>query len=115
MTYSPKQKDIIWVDFDPQRGREIKKRRPALVLSSNLYNQNTGFVIVTPITSTIRDTPDYVNLTDYQTHGQVAAAQVYSFDASSRANRAVSYIETMRDEDFYRIAQIVYYNFDFPF
>ena len=72
-------------------------------------------MIVTPITSTIRDTPDYFDLTDYQTHGQVAAAQVYSFDASPKAHRAVSYIETMRNEDFYRVAQIVYYNFDFPF
>ncbi|KRK88468.1 hypothetical protein FC99_GL000561 [Levilactobacillus koreensis JCM 16448] len=52
---------------------------------------------------------------DYQIHGQVVAAQVYSFDASTNANRQVDYIETMRDEDFYRAAQIVYYNFDFPF
>ncbi|KRO11751.1 hypothetical protein IV64_GL002140 [Lactiplantibacillus xiangfangensis] len=52
---------------------------------------------------------------NYQTHGQVVAAQIYSFDASPTANRQIDYIETMRDEDFYRAAQIVYYNFDFPF
>ena len=27
----PKEGDIIWIDFDPQAGVEIKKRRPALV------------------------------------------------------------------------------------
>lgn len=67
MTYLPKQKDIIWIDFDPQRGREIKKRRPAVVLSSNLYTQNTGFVIVSPITSTMRDLPGYFSLNGYNT------------------------------------------------
>jgi len=116
MAYTPKQKDLIWVNFDSQRGREIKKRRPALILSSDLYNQNTGFVIVAPITSTIRDLPGYLTLSDnYQIHGQVVAAQIYSFDASPNANRQIDFIETMRDEDFYRTAQIVYYNFDFPF
>ncbi|WP_251898907.1 type II toxin-antitoxin system PemK/MazF family toxin [Lactiplantibacillus paraplantarum] len=115
MTYLPKQKDIIWIDFDPQRGREIKKRRPAVVLSSNLYTQNTGFVIVSPITSTMRDLPGYFSLNGYNTHGQIAAAQIYSFDATPRAGRSITYIETMRSADFYRVAQTVYYNFDFPF
>jgi len=115
MTYLPRQKDIIWINFDPQRGREIKKRRPALIISSDLYNQKTGFVIVAPITSTIRDSPGYLTLNNYQTHGQVVAAQIHSFDSSISANRTIDYIETMRDDDFYRVAQIVYYNFNFPF
>ena len=29
----PKQRDIILLNFDPQTGTEIKKRRPAVVLS----------------------------------------------------------------------------------
>lgn len=115
MAYLPKQKDIIWINFDPQRGREIKKRRPALILSSNLYTQNTGVVIVSPLTSTIRDLPGYFSLRGYDTHGQVIAAQIYSFDATPKAGRQITYIETMRNADFYRVAQTVYYNFDFPF
>lgn len=27
----PKQKDIIWIDFDPSKGKDIRKRIPALV------------------------------------------------------------------------------------
>lgn len=115
MTYTPKQKDIIWINFDPQRGREIKKRRPALILSGNDYNRNTGFVIVAPITSTIRNKPGYFTLNGYETHGQVVAAQIHSFDATPRAQREVGFIEAMRDEDFYRVAQIVNYNFNFIF
>jgi mRNA interferase MazF len=34
VVYLPKQKDVVWIDFNPQKGREIQKYRPALVLSS---------------------------------------------------------------------------------
>jgi mRNA interferase MazF len=33
-----KQGDIIWLDFDPQIGHEQKGRRPALVISNDLFN-----------------------------------------------------------------------------
>ncbi|WP_161943354.1 type II toxin-antitoxin system PemK/MazF family toxin, partial [Streptococcus suis] len=32
--YIPQKQDIIWIDFDPSLGKEIQKRRPALVVSS---------------------------------------------------------------------------------
>ena len=62
MTYKAKQGDVVWLDFDPSEGHEIRKRCPAVVLSSNAYNRATGFVIVAPITSTIRTLPGYVIL-----------------------------------------------------
>lgn len=115
MAYSPSKKTSSGSILIPNVVAKIKKRRPALILSSNLYIQNTGFVIVSPITSTVRDLPGYFSLHGYDTHGQIAAAQVYSFDATPNAGRNITYIETMRDEDFYRVAQTLYYNFDFPF
>ncbi|HEM5994394.1 TPA: type II toxin-antitoxin system PemK/MazF family toxin, partial [Streptococcus suis] len=42
--YIPQKQDIIWIDFDPSLGKEIQKRRPALVVSSHKYSQMTGFV-----------------------------------------------------------------------
>ena len=56
----PKQRDIIWIDFDPLKGKEIKKRRPALVVSKDEFNERTGFCIVCPITSTRRSFATYV-------------------------------------------------------
>ncbi|WP_225425034.1 type II toxin-antitoxin system PemK/MazF family toxin [Lentilactobacillus parafarraginis] len=55
--YTPEQGDIVYVTFDPQSGREIKKRRPALVVSATPYNRATGFVQICPIISTIRHRP----------------------------------------------------------
>jgi predicted RNA binding protein YcfA (HicA-like mRNA interferase family) len=39
LVYCPKQRDIIWLDFNPQRGREQANRRPALILSASEYNR----------------------------------------------------------------------------
>lgn len=109
-----KQKDIIWINFDPSKGREIQKRRPALVLSSDNYIKSTNFVIVAPITSTIRKLPSFYSLDEkYKTKGQVVCQQLYSYDISKSANRHAEYIETLEDDDFYQIAQIVKWNFNF--
>lgn len=71
--YTPKQGDIIWIDFDPSRGHEIRKRKPAVILSKNGYNELTNFVVVAPITSTIRHLPTFYTLDSqkYRVHGQV--------------------------------------------
>jgi mRNA interferase MazF len=52
--YVPDRNHIIWLDFDPQKGKEIGKYRPAFVLSSKSYNTKTGLVICCPISTSIR-------------------------------------------------------------
>lgn len=52
--YVPDRKDIIWLDFEPKKGREIGKLRPALVLSSQVLNRQTGMIICLPISTSIR-------------------------------------------------------------
>lgn len=52
--YVPKRNDIIWLDFEPVKGKEIGKYRPALVLSSLEYNKRSGLVICCPISTSIR-------------------------------------------------------------
>jgi mRNA interferase MazF len=47
----PDAGDLIWLTFDPQRGREQSGRRPALVLSPAAYNAKTGLALVCPVTS----------------------------------------------------------------
>ena len=38
----PKYGDIIVIDFDPQIGVEMKKRRPAIVVSADEFQKRTG-------------------------------------------------------------------------
>ena len=43
--------DIVLLNFNPSKGKEIKKTRPAIVLSNEIINWNSPFIIVAPITS----------------------------------------------------------------
>ena len=52
--YIPERFDIILLDFEPKKGNEIGKYRPALVLTSKTYNQKTGLLICCPISTSIR-------------------------------------------------------------
>jgi len=43
--------EVYWVDLDPTRGTEIKKKRPALVVSPDDMNAVLPRVIIAPLTS----------------------------------------------------------------
>jgi mRNA interferase MazF len=49
----PKRGDVWWVNFDPSRGSEAKKIRPAIVISNDKSNRHLSRVQVVPITSNI--------------------------------------------------------------
>jgi mRNA interferase MazF len=59
---APERGDLVWVDFDPQAGREQAGRRPALVLSPAAYNRPVGLAIVCPVTSRSKGYPFEVAL-----------------------------------------------------
>lgn len=46
-----KRGDVYWVDFEPARGTEIKKIRPAIVVSNDVSNRLLTRVQVVPLTS----------------------------------------------------------------
>ena len=52
--YVPDRRDVAWLDFEPTKGREIGKYRPAVVLSSREYNRRTGLLICCPISTSVR-------------------------------------------------------------
>ena len=85
MPYKPKQGDIITIGFDPQAGHEQKGRRPALVVSNDLFNIKTGLAIVCPITNTNRGFPLHVLLDDRTTtSGVIMCEQIKSLDIIAR-------------------------------
>src|SRR5271157_6357810 len=47
----PRRGEVWWVSFDPSVGGEIRKTRPALVLSNNAANAALNRVNVVPLTS----------------------------------------------------------------
>ena len=49
-----KRGTIYWVQLDPTLGSEIKKTRPALVVSNDQNNQVSPLITVVPITSSTK-------------------------------------------------------------
>lgn len=47
----PDRRDVIWIDCNPQAGREMRNRHPLLVLSPREFNARTGIVIGLPMTT----------------------------------------------------------------
>jgi mRNA interferase MazF len=88
--YRPDVRDLVWTDFDPTLGREQAGRRPAVVLSPAMFFDNTGFVIVCPITSRVRPFPTSVVLPPgLPITGEVLVANVRSLDALARPVRSI--------------------------
>ena len=76
---------IVWIDFNPQRGREQSGRRPAVVISPRAYNEVSSCVLVCPITSNVAPWPWKVNLPENgQVTGAILVDQVKSIDARAR-------------------------------
>ncbi|MCR9255601.1 MAG: type II toxin-antitoxin system PemK/MazF family toxin [Alphaproteobacteria bacterium] len=49
--------DLVWLNFNPQRGHEQAGRRPAVVISPSAYNEISNCVLVCPITSNLSPWP----------------------------------------------------------
>lgn len=91
------QGDIVYLDFDPQSGHEQKGRRPALVVSNNLFNKISSLTMVCPITHKNRNHPFHIPLDETtKTDGYILCDQARMLDLKSRhalfEEKAPSYI-----------------------
>jgi mRNA interferase MazF len=50
-SWCPDRRDMIWIDCNPQAGREMKDVHPLVVLSPREFNTRTGIVIGLPMTT----------------------------------------------------------------
>ncbi|CAG8679358.1 1455_t:CDS:1 [Ambispora leptoticha] len=50
----PRKGEIYQINFSPSRGKEIKEVHPGLIVSNDIQNEYGHYVIVAPITSTLK-------------------------------------------------------------
>ncbi len=106
--YVPDRNDIVWLDFEPPRGREIGKYRPALVLSSRAYHQRTGLLICCPISTSIRGAPTEVAVKNLKEPCVVAANLIHTFDwRARRVKKATRGEAGLLDEVLVRLLPLI--------
>ena len=88
--YVPRKGDLIALTLDPQSGHEQRGRRPALVVSNDLFNKHAGLCIACPVTNSPRDYPFHVAIPDdCDVTGVVMVEQVKSIDFRARSAKRV--------------------------
>lgn len=74
------QFDIVLVSLDPTVGSEIKKTRPAIVVSPNSINKYLKTVIIAPMSSKSRTAPFRVKIAHDGTEGLILLDQLRTID-----------------------------------
>ena len=102
--YIPEIGDIVALTFDPQSGHEQKGRRPALIVSNQIFNKYLGLAFACPITNTKRDFPFHVKVDSDNLTGFIMVEQLKSIDYNSRK---IKFIEKAKKETLDEVLSIV--------
>lgn len=100
-TYHPERGDLVEMNFQPATGREIDKRRPAIVLSPASYNRRSGLCIAVPLSSDLTPGPFWIPMpSGLSTRPSLILCDyVKSFDYRERAATFLNRVpDTLVDE-----------------
>jgi mRNA interferase MazF len=98
------QYDVYMVNLDPTIGSEIKKTRPAVIISPDEMNQNLDTIIIAPMTSIQKKrypTRHYVKSTNFE--GCLVLDQIRTLDKS----RFYKYMGKLINEDIKKLKAIL--------
>ena len=103
--YTPRKGDIIFLDFNPIKGHEQAGKRPAVVISNDVFNKHTKMIVVCPITSNTKEFPTHYVLEDTSDiHGSVLCEHIRSIDYETRR---VKFIEKCSNNDLISILTLM--------
>jgi len=102
--YIPERFDIVFLDFEPKKGKEIGKYRPALVLSSKEYNKKTGLLICCPISTSIRGHITEVPVDNLEKPSVIASSIIQTL---SWQDRKAKFVTKVNHEIFEAVLQRV--------
>ena len=105
VNYVPNQGDIVYLDFSLTKGHEQRGKRPAIVISNNVFNINTKMVVMCPITSNEKEFPTHYNLEDTKKiKGSVLCEHIRSIDYETRS---IKFVEKASDNDLLSVMMLM--------
>ena len=97
-----KRGDLFWVSFEPSVGGEIKKRRPAVVVSTDKANPYLNRVVVIPGSSNVSEIyPSEAKITFQEKESKAMADQIRTISKQ----RLISKIGTLPPEELKKIEE----------
>jgi mRNA interferase MazF len=106
-----KRGEVWWVEFDPSIGSEIRKTRPAVIISNDSANRYLARVIVIPLSSNVsRIYPGEALVMVVNRQSKAMADQVMAADKARLKTR----LDTLSRADMATIEDAVRIQFGLP-
>ncbi len=94
--------DVFWVNFEPSTGGEIKKTRPAVIMSTDRANPYLNRVVIVPLSSkTDKVYPSEVKVSLQKKEHKAMADQIRVISKQ----RLLSRIDVLSSEDMKKIEE----------
>lgn len=95
------------VNLDPMVGSEMKKTRPAVVLSPNEMNRYLQTIVIAPMTSSSKPYPTRVEIKHKSTKGWIVIDQIRTIDRI----RIVKRFDTLTEKEIDKIKNVIQQTF----
>ena len=103
--YIPHERDIVYIDLSPIKGHEQEGKRPALVISSKLFNQFTNMALLCPISNNNKSFPTHYELErTKKVKGSVLCEHLRSIDYNERN---IEFIERCSQEEYENVTDLI--------
>ena len=74
------QYSIVLINLDPTLGSEIQKTRPCVIVSPNEMNKYLNTIVISPMTSSLKEYPTRIPVNHNDKKGMIAIEQIRTVD-----------------------------------